>query len=133
MISERTKKCRTLTIVFTILHILCLIGPFLYFVPYAFITGEVVSKLTISFASLFSLLLGAISFMVDIKHRAGLHRSMLWTMIAGVLCGLTAVRPFIWIMASFSLLDELVFLPLKDKYKAATLANKEIDKRTKTA
>lgn len=129
MLSPRTKKCRNLMILFTILHLVCLIGPFLYFVPYAFVTGEVVSKLALSFATLFSLILGAISFIVDIKHKAGLHRSMLWTMIGGVLFCLSSVRPFIWIMAIVSLIDELIFVPIKDHYKTATATNREIDKR----
>lgn len=129
MASERTKKTKILAIIFLVLHALCLIGPFLYFLPYAFVTGEVVSKLVLGFTTLLSIGLAAISFMVDIKHRAGLHRGIMWTLIAGIMFCLSAVKPFIWIMAITSIVDELVFVRLRDHYKTVSATNREIDKR----
>lgn len=128
--SQRTKTCRRRAIIFSILHILCLVGPFLYFIPLAYITGAIVSKVALSFSIVISLMLGALSFIVGVKNKAGLHRSMLWIVISGVLACLSAVKPFIWIMAGVSLLDELVITKIRDHYKAAKIANKEIDLRT---
>lgn len=127
--SKRTKKLTFWKVIFTILHILCLIGPFLYFLPAAFITGPIVGKIALGFTTITSLILAAISLLVDIKHRAGLHRSILWLLMAGILFCLEAVKPFIWIMTIASLLDELIFTKCKDHFTVAAATNKEIDKR----
>lgn len=129
--SKRTKKLKRLCVFFTILHLLCLIGPFLYFLPAAFIGGEVVSKIVLGFSTVVSIILALISFLVDFKHRAGLHRSIMWTLIAGILFCLSSIKPFIWIMAIASIFDELIFTKLKDHYHTAHLTNAEIDKRIK--
>lgn len=129
-ISQRTKKFKTLKIVFTILHILCLIGPFLYFLPYAFITGAVVSKVVLGMTTVTSLILTAISFFISVKHRAGLHRGVMWFLILGIITSLTSIKPFICIMAATSLADELIFTPIRDSAARKALINKEIDLRS---
>lgn len=127
MANKRTKKSRILSIIFGILHLLCLIGPFCYFLPVAFITGAMVSKITLGFTMVTSMILAAISFIVDVKHRAGLHRSCVWLLIVGILFCLSSIKPFIWIMAGATLLDELVFVNLHDHYSKVAAMNKEID------
>lgn len=127
--SETTKKAKTAYLIFGILHLLCLLGPFFYFVPYAFITGAVVSKIVLGFTITISLILGLISLMIDVVHRASVHRSITWVMIAGLLFCLTAIKPFIWIMTITSILDELVFTKLRDAYRTKFKTNNEIDKR----
>lgn len=82
-----------------------------------------------SFSVVTSLILGIISVLADVKHRAGLHRSILWGLIAGVLFCLSEVKTFIYIMAITSIIDELVFVKLKDYYKTAEISNKEMDRR----
>jgi len=129
MISKRTKQLKTLHIIFAILHILCLIGPFLYFIPYAYITGEVVSKVALSLTLIVSLILAAISLLVDVKQRAGFNKSIVWILIAGILFCLDSVKSFVWIMAIISIIDELVFTKLKDKFKTDAATNREIDRR----
>ena len=128
-VSERTKQCRVLTFVFGLLHFLCLFGPLLYFIPYGYITGETVEKIGMSFTVITALILSMISILVSATHRAGLHRCVMWVLIAGVLFCLQEVRVFIWIMAITSILDELIFTKVKDHYKAALISNKEIDRR----
>lgn len=130
MESKRTKQCRAGNFIFGLLHILCLVGPFLYFIPYGFIMGETVNKIALGFTVVLSIILALISFVVDQTHRAGLHRSILWALIAGVLFCLSEVKTFIWIMAVVSLVDELIFVKIKDHYKIALAANKEIDRRS---
>ena len=128
-VSERTKQCRNRKNLFGFLHFLCLFGPLLYFVPYGYITGETVEKIAMSFTIIISVILAAISMIVSVTARAGLHRCVMWTLIAGVLFCLQEIQVFIWIMAITSILDELVFTKVRDHYKAALISNKEIDRR----
>lgn len=128
-VSDRTKQCRTLKNVFGLLHFLCLFGPLLYFIPYGYITGETVSKIGMSFTIIVSVVLAVISIVVSVTARAGLHRCIMWILIAGVLFCLKEVQVFIWIMCITSILDELVFVKVRDHYKAALISNKEIDRR----
>lgn len=128
-VSERTKQCRMLTFVFGLLHFLCLFGPLLYFIPYGYTTGETVEKIGMSFTVTTALILFMISILVSATHRAGLHRCIMWVLIAGVLFCLEQVQVFIWIMAVTSILDELIFTKVRDHYKAALISNKEIDRR----
>lgn len=128
MASNRTKKAKIVKNIFTVLHILCLLGPFLYFLPFAFITGAVISKIAISFSVIIALIIAAISVIVDVKHREGLHRSMMWILILGVLFCLNKVKFFIWIMGFTSLADELIFTRVKNHYATVAATNKEIDR-----
>ena len=128
-ISDRTKQCRNLKNLFGFLHFLCLFGPLLYFVPYGFITGETVSKIAMGMTVATSIVLAIITIVVDVTHKAGLHRTIMWVLIAGCLFCLTEIKAFIWIMAITSIVDELIFVRLKNHYKAALISNKEIDRR----
>ena len=128
-LSKRTKQCRLLKNIFSILHFLCLFGPLLYFVPYGYVTGANVEKVAMSFTVIASVVLALISMLVSVTAKAGLHRCIMWTLITGVLFTLQEIQVFIWIMAVTSILDELVFTKLKDYYKAALISNKEIDRR----
>ena len=128
--SARTLQCQTRKNIFGFLHFLCLFGPLLYFVPYGFITGETVQKIGLSFTVIISLLLAMISLVVSVTARAGLHKCMMWTLIAGVLFCLKEIQVFIWIMCITSILDELIFVRLRDSYRAKLIANKEIDRRS---
>lgn len=127
--SERTKQCRFLKNLFGLLHFLCLFGPLLYFVPYGYVTGETVQKVALSMTVIVSVVLAVISLIVSVTAKAGLHRCVMWFLIAGVLFCLKEVQVFIWIMCVTSILDELIFVKLRDYYKAALISNKEIDRR----
>ena len=128
-LSSRTKDCRRRKWKYTILHWLCLFGPLLYFVPYAFATGETVQKLTLSLTVVVSAVIYLISVVTSSTHRAGIHRTILWLLIAGILFCLTEIKTFIWVMCITSILDELIFVRLKDRYAELTRTNKEIDRR----
>lgn len=128
-VSERTKQCRTLKNIFSILHFLALFGPLLYFIPYGYITGETVEKIGMSFTVIVSVILAVISILVSVTARAGLHRCIMWILIAGVLFCLQEIQIFIWIMCITSVLDELIFTKVRDHYKTALISNKEIDRR----
>lgn len=129
MASDRTKYCKIMKNLFGLFHFLCLFGPLLYFIPYGYLTGDNVEKIGMSFTIILSVILAVISIIVSTTARAGLHRCIMWVLIAGVLFCLNEIQIFIWIMAITSILDELIFTKIKDHYKSALIANKEIDRR----
>lgn len=129
MMSSRTKQCKRRKFFFSFLHFLCLFGPLLYFIPYGYITGETVEKIGLSFTIILSAVLSVISILVSVTARAGLHRCIMWSLIAGVLFCLQEIQVFIWIMCATSIIDELIFVKLKDYYRQALISNKELDRR----
>ena len=127
--SSRTIQCKNLTNLFSILHLGCLFGPLLYFVPYAFATGTTGNKIGLSLFLIVSVCLSLVSLFGEAKTRGGLNKTIMWVLIMGVLMCLAEAKTFIYIMAIVSILDELVIVKLKDKYKDAYAANREIDRR----
>lgn len=127
--TERTKQCKNLHIIFTIIHFICMFGPLLYFIPYAYSIGGTGRKVGLSLFIVVALCLSVFAIIADAKTRGGLAKTILWTIIMGVCLCLTEVKTFIYVMAIVSILDELVFTKLSVKYKDAYAANKEIDRR----
>lgn len=76
-----------------------------------------------------AIILLIVSIIIDAKHRAGLHKTIMFTLIIGVLFCLENARVFVVIMCVVNIIDELCFVPLKAKFQAKKLANKEIDAR----
>jgi len=101
----------------------------MYFIPYGFILGTPVQKICMSFSLIASVVVLAISTLISATARAGLHRTILWLVLIGLMFTLKEIAVLIYIMAAASILDELIFCPLKDKYKDAFRANQEIDRR----
>lgn len=129
MKSERTKQCKRLSVFFLIFHILCLFGPLLYFIPYAYIVGEVGRKLALSLFLIVALCLSVVALISDAKTRGGLAKSIMWILVIGISICLQEVKVFVYIMAIVSIIDELVIVKLRAKYKDAYAANREIDRR----
>lgn len=129
MKSERTKQCKRLSILFLVLHILCLFGPLLYFIPYAYIVGEVGRKLALSLFLIVALCLSVVAIISDAKTRGGFAKSIMWILVIGISICLQEVKVFVYIMAIVSIIDELVIVKLRAKYKNAYASNKEIDRR----
>ena len=127
--SKRTRQCRAWRNIFGTLHIACLFGPIAYHVVHAYITGTVQSKISMSLTIIIAIILAGISALVSITARAGLQRCVLWILMIGVVCCLNEIKTFIWIMSITSILDELVFVKLRDRYNAALISNKELDRR----
>lgn len=128
MASKRTKKAAAACIILGILHALCLLGPFLYYLPAAFIAGEIVEKISLGLTTILCIVLALISLVVDASHKAGLHKSIVWVLILAITLSFAHIRPFIYIMAGVSILDELILVPLKEHFRAIKITNKEIDK-----
>lgn len=129
MKSKRTKQCKKLANLYGMLHFFCLYGPFLYFIPYALIMGTVGKKIALSLFLIVSLCLAFFAIIGDAKTRGGLYKTIMWILIIGVLTCLEQAKTFIYLMAIISIIDELLIIKLKDKYKDAYAANKEIDRR----
>ena len=127
--SDRTKKLKVLKIIFSLLHFIAIFGPFLYFIPYAFITGETTEKLGLSITLVVSIVMAIISLIISESHRQGLYKTIMWVMIIGVLICLKKIETFIFVMAALSILDELVFVKLYDYFKTTYRTNREIDRR----
>lgn len=129
MKSERTKQCGRLQFLFGFLHFFAIFGPFLYFIPYAFIIGTPVEKIGLSFTIIVCLCLTIFMFIAEARTRMGFTKTIMWVLIVGVLFCLTEVKTFIYVMAIVSVIDELLIVKLRNKYKDAKAANREIDKR----
>lgn len=127
--STRTKKCRTLQAIFTALHLICMIGPFMYFIPYALAVGEPVEKITLSMFTIIGGSIALLALLMDVKHRQGLHKTIFWLLIIGITICLKKVETFVYILAVISILDELIFYKLKNRYSELYRTNKEIDRR----
>lgn len=127
--SDRTKQCKNLSLLFGILHFLCLFGPLLYYIPYAFASGETGQKLGLSLFAIVAICLMFLAIISEAATRAGLIKSMLWLLILGITMCLTEAKTFIYVMAIVSVVDELIIIKLKDHYKNKYSANVEIDRR----
>lgn len=127
--SARTKQCKRLSTILTILHILCLFGPFLYFIPHAFAIGTAGRKLALSMFLVIAVCLSVFSIITSAKTRGGLAKSVMWLFVLGITLCLNEVKGFIYLMSIIAIIDELIITKLLDKYKTAYLANREIDRR----
>lgn len=128
--SERTKQCGTWYVVFLVMHFICLFGPFLFFIPQAF-TSDVTTtrKVALTLTMVVSCILLIFALIVEAKTRAGLGKTIMWMLILGVIVCLKDAQAFIYAMAIVSIIDELFITRMRDKYKDAYRANKEIDRR----
>ena len=130
MESNITRKYRIRLVVVRLINILFIIGPFLYFIPYSLAVGTKVQKLSLSMASMVAMILITMSILLDIKHRASLHKTAFWLTIAGITTCVGSISAiFIWIMAIISIISELILTPLITNYKLKLASNKEIDRR----
>ena len=127
--SKRTRQCAALKTTFTVAHLICTLGPIAYYVPVGYAAGTPTEKIGLSFAVITAIIMASISAIISATAKAGLQRCVLWIMIIGVMITLSEVKTFVYVMAAASILDELVFVKLKDHYKAALIANREIDRR----
>lgn len=128
--SERTKKCRAMTVIMSILHFLCLFGPLLGYLGYAFAIGTEVTKVSLGIVAVAAVILIVAALLFDQVHRQGLYKTAFWSVIGILILFLKYATPFVLTLSIVSIIDELVIVRVRDHYKAALLANKEIDKRS---
>ena len=75
-----------------------------------------------------SILLAVIGLMIDIKYRAGLHKTIFWSMVLVISYSLQSVKAFLWILAVDSILDELLVRPLYHNCKQKLMVCKEVNR-----
>lgn len=133
MASEITKSYRFKYQVFKILHYLLFLGPIVSFLIYGLSSSDIsvttTNKVVMSMSAVVCLILGLLALFVELKHKAGLQRTITWTIILTILITLQQVKPFLITLCITSLIDEWIVLPLVARYKNKLTINKEIDKR----
>lgn len=129
MKTERTKSLQKIYGWLTFFHIVCFLGPLLTFIIIGYASGTSTQKVTLSLTLAISIILALISLVISATHRAGLHRTIMWIIIIGILACLKSIESCIWTLAITSIIDELILIPARNKYKELVTINKEMDKR----
>lgn len=124
MISPTTKKYKRLALIMGLISILLLICPIGYYTTMAFIAGTVVEKVSLGALATLAVIMVAINALLKLHLR-----SPLWIMLVGVYLVLDYILPLILIIAITTIADELIFTPLRKRFKNKALINGEIDKR----
>lgn len=124
MISPTTKKYKRLALIMGLISILLLITPIGYYTTMAFIAGTVVEKVSLGALATLAVIMVAINALLKLHLR-----SPLWIMLVGVYLVLDYILPLILIIAITTIADELIFTPLRKRFKNKALINGEIDKR----
>lgn len=121
----RIKQLKIRKWVFMCLHYICMLGPLVFFSIKGLIAAQdgyrVVLPMTISA----SILLACIGLMVDIKYKAGIFKTVMWTMVLAITYSLHQVKTFVWILAIASILDECFFRPIYYNTKQKLMVSKE--------
>lgn len=119
-----TKTYKIKKIIFSILSFLSIFVPLLVFIIIGYAQGAVVSKVVLSITSVFAIVLALGSLLMKLHLR-----SPVFIVLIGLWSALNNLLPFIIVISITTILDELIFTPLKKKYKNLYTINKEIDKR----
>lgn len=133
MRSKITKRYSILTIIFSILHLLCLFLPLCIYAPQGIeivtISGNSGSSVLLTVGIITCTILFLISLMSSAVHRLSLHKSIIWIMLLVMALALENIKGFVIFMSVTSILDEVLINPVKMKCKEKLSINKEIDKR----
>lgn len=127
--SKYTKKCKTKRFILGLVHFLLLFGPLLVFFPYGFAIGTAVTKITMVPTLLIAAVLTIMSWFKDAVERNRFHKTVMWVLILGATIALNSIKPFIYIMAGTSIVDELIINPLREKNIRQLEANRVCDYR----
>lgn len=124
MMSQQTKKYKTLSIIFTCLSILSLLGPLTFYFIQGFVVAEVAYKFVLSMSLILCIFLTVISLLAKFHLRCPL-----FILLLGLFFVLDSVIPLLICLAVATILDELCFSPLAKHFRSKYSINKEIDKR----
>jgi hypothetical protein len=119
-----TKKYKRLATLFSLLSILVLLAPMVYYLVEAFITGMVIEKLALGGLATMAIILTLFNTIM----KANL-RSPIWLLLIGIFLVLDNILPLIIMIACGTILDEFILTPLARRYRNLYTINKEIDKR----
>lgn len=109
--------CRLLSFTITVL-------PVIIYVIKGFMDGSIGEKVSLGICVILALIFMLINVMF--KYHI---RSTLWILLIGIYVCIDNIIPLLIIMASTTIIDEFVLVPLINKYKNKYIINKEIDLR----
>ena len=109
--------CRLLSFTITVL-------PVIIYVIKGFIDGSIGEKVSLGICVILALMFMLINVMF--KYHI---RSTLWVLLIGIYVCIDNIIPLLIIMATTTIIDEFVLVPLINKYKNKYIINKEIDLR----
>lgn len=130
--SKQTKKCKLVRNWMTVFHYICMFLPLMIFVPISIAAPEVEAsgKVVLTLGGITCIILFLISLLNDARHKLNLHKSIIWIILLVMNYTLTSVTTFLYVMCTLSLLDELIFSPIREKYTRLVEINKQIDLRS---
>ena len=109
--------CRLLSFTITVL-------PVIIYVIKGFMDGSIGEKVSLGMCVILALMFMLINVMF--KYHI---RSTLWVLLIGIYVCIDNIIPLLIIMATTTIIDEFVLVPLINKYKNKYIINKEIDLR----
>ena len=109
--------CRLLSFTITVL-------PVIIYTIKGFMDGSIGEKVSLGICVILALMFMLINVMF--KYHI---RSTLWVLLIGIYMCIDNILPLIIIMATTTIIDEFVLVPLINKYKNKYIINKEIDLR----
>lgn len=101
-----------------------LICPIGYFTVNAFIAGEVVEKVSLGALATVAVIMVAINALMKLHLR-----SPLWLLLIGIYIAVDYIMPVLICVAIGTILDEILFTPLRKHFHNKAVINAEIDKR----
>lgn len=125
--SKYTKECRAKLWILRILDWICLFLPLLIYICVALSSNGVlaIQKVAVVGSVVVAGILTAINIMSQKKIRCSV-----WIIVLGLYMAIKEyLLPLIIILAITSILDDLVFTPLINKYYTKTVASETIDER----
>ena len=109
--------CRLLSFTLTVL-------PVIIYTIMGFMDGTIGEKVSLGICVILALIFVLINIMF--KYHI---RSTLWVLLIGIYVCIDNIIPLLIIMATTTIIDEFVLVPLINKYKNKYIINKEIDLR----
>ena len=109
--------CRLLSFTITVL-------PVIIYTIKGFMDGSIGEKVSLGICVILALMFMLINVMF--KYHI---RSTLWVLLIGIYVCIDNIIPLLIIMATTTIIDEFVLVPLINKYKNKYIINKEIDLR----
>lgn len=109
--------CRLLSFTLTVL-------PVIIYTIKGFMDGSIGEKVSLGICVILALMFMLINVMF--KYHI---RSTLWVLLIGIYVCIDNIIPLLIIMATTTIIDEFVLVPLINKYKNKYIINKEIDLR----
>ena len=109
--------CRLLSFTITVL-------PVIIYTIKGFMDGSIGEKVSLGICVILALMFMLINVMF--KYHI---RSTLWVLLIGIYVCIDNIIPLLVIMATTTIIDEFVLVPLINKYKNKYIINKEIDLR----